>query len=234
MATEIVTASAVSYFIAGDSSLVTSLTNNGIIEAAEDWIAKYCRRWDVGGAHWARDGREEYIDGELSGNVLLKWNPIEAISSVQVVTSSTGAYTYTLTDLECDGIAIASLSAVNPGIVGRLGLRSGAINIWDMGSGCGWDRATRVPFPNHGGGRQRVKVSYTGGYTTIPPAIVLAAKKMSAQVYYNRTRDPTVKATTLGQFSETYGGATTDTSGISAPGEVLSLLENFRSYISMV
>lgn len=233
MSTEIVTASSVSYFIAGDSSLTTSLTNNAILEAAEDWIAKYCRRWSVDGAHWGRETREEYIDGELSSCVMLKWTPIESITSVQVVTSATGAYTYTLTDLECDGIPIASLTALNPGLTGRLGLRSGALNIWDMGSGSGWDRASRIPFPNHGGGRQRIKVSYTGGYTSIPPALKLAAKKMCAQVYYNRTRDPTVKSTTLGNFSESYGAADSS-GGITAPGEVLSLLENFRSYISLV
>lgn len=230
---ELTTTSAVSYYIAGDNSLATALTTH--LAAAEDAIAQFAMRRDLAGVNWLAGSRTEYLDGEIAQSVLLKWTPINAITSVDIITSATTTYTYTLTDLEMDGLPIASLSATVTGQVGRLGLRNTFLTNtlgWQSGTNVGipWGRFS---IPNFGSGRKRVKVVYNGGYQTnaIPPSLIQAAKQLTAQLYYNRTRDPTIKSTTLGQFSESYGSAFI--AGIHL-GAVESLIMPYRCFSNVI
>lgn len=204
-----------------DSTLVTTFLN-----AAEQMIAKSCGRFDPAGAHWISASHTERIDGEWSPDILLKFTPVTAISSVVVTTSASGSYTVDTTLLEMDGIAIASLSTgTSAGVTGRLGYRNNG-----FGSTKAWfDTGIQEPSllsvaPNFGGGGNRVVVAYTGGYAAAPDDLILAANILAASMYRARTRDSSLKSEQLGDYSYTL-----DTqSGAGIPAEVESIIGNYR------
>lgn len=208
-----------------EDTTISSATLTVIANAAESAIARYCGRYSpVSLAHWLSASRVEYIDGESFPHVLLKYTPITAISAVVITTGATTTQSITLTDLECDGIPIASLTAgeTTQGDTGRLGFRAiatGPIASW-------WDYGLTQPgqfrsaIPNFGPGRRRVKVSYTGGYAAAPGDLSYAATVYAAFLYRQKGRDPEVQSETLGQYSVSYKTA----NGVAMPENVADML----------
>ena len=190
-----------------DASLGTALTT--YVAAAEAFIARICGRYDLAGNHWLSASRVEYLDGNNWPAVFLKFTPITAVASVSLVTSSSTTSSYTLTELEVDGIAIADLTTSLAGMQGRLGLRSVVLS-----SPAAWDAGWNPPYspmwdrsPNFGGGRNRVKVTYTGGYTTAPADLALAATMAAATMYRSKDTDYSKKSEGLGEYSYTNADA---------------------------
>ncbi len=213
----------------GDSTWTTSVVS-GFVLSAEAMIARYCGRFDnPTGAHWLTHTRTEYRDGEYADMQPLRWTPVTAVSAVTLVYASGSTKSVTLTDLTMDGIEIASLSASNVGHNGQLWMRSNPEQLWTVDSLSFYSRNQR---PNYGGGRKRVKIEYTGGYATAAsiPDVVLAVQMVTAAMYRNKTHDPNVKSTTLGQFSETYGGVATGSAFDVSQwlGDSISLLQDHK------
>lgn len=224
---ELATASAVQAWTGADATTATAL-----IAHVEARIANYCnRRTEDGSAVWEDSAKTEFIDGELSQGVLLNWRPIVAVSSVTIITSSSTSTSYTLTDLTVDGIEISGLAA-NPAPYGFLMLRNSGTYVWD--SEYIMARSARVSSPNFGAGRKRIKVVYTGGYTTIPSDLTLAAKIACKNVYDAKQVSGSVQSESLGNYSYTNkDGSTIDTNQWSFGG-VLDLLQPYRSYARIV
>lgn len=224
---ELTTTSAVATYL-GDSSLSSSLTT--YLAAAENWIARTCNRWDLGQNHWLTASRTEYIDGNQSPFVMLRWTPISAVSSVDIVTGASTSYSLTLTDLEVDGIAIASLGASSPTLIGRLGLRNTTLagpSAWDV-TPARSDSNRYQDWPNFGGGRNRVKVVYTGGYATVTPIpdLTMAAMELTAAMWRNKDVNPNLKSETLGDYAYVNGDGSATRLG--------SLSEALRNHIRPV
>ena len=175
MALELQTVSAVVAWTGATTTNATIIAN-----AVEARIGNYCNRMTQGGfgTVWTSGSRTEYLSGELSDGVLLKWTPITAVASVTMITANGISTTYTLTDLTVDGIEIADLATVN-GRIGRLQLRSGSW-MWDADYAA--QRRARVSLPNFGDGRNKIKVVYTGGYSTIPDDLKLAALELAKNI----------------------------------------------------
>lgn len=235
MALELSVASAVAAWTG--ASVADATTIAGAVEAR---IGNYCNRMTEDGADiWNRIARVEYLDGELSEGVLLKWTPISAVSSVQIV----GGYTNSaevltdvdLTSLACDGIAIADLSG-NFGRVGMLHYRNSAGRMWE--SDFYSNRTARVPTANFGSGRQRIKVSYTGGFPSgiggMPADLKLAVLVLSKNIYDAKSVSSTLQSESLGNYS--YTNSTGKESGASEllMGNVKDLLQAYRSYANIV
>lgn len=225
---ELTVASAVTAYLGGTTP--TNLTD--LINAAEDRIFGYCRRKAVnsGESSFARDEHIEYLSGELSSGVLLKFTPITAVSAVsRVLSSGAGAGSeeleeIDLTLLSVDGIAIPDLAS-NYGPVGRLQYRNSTHNYWP--SDYATARLSRSPFPNFGSGRQLIKIAYSGGYQTIPGGLKMAATILAAQLYRNQQRDPTLTSERLGEYAYTAGTASEASETFKMPGGVLDLLEDY-------
>lgn len=208
----------------GDPTADATLTQ-AAIDAAEDRIARECGRFDeAAGAHWLSASRTEYLDGEWSKDVLLTFTPITAVATVSIINSATAATSVTLTDLECDGIPIASLAAGTPGRVGRLGLRQ-----YSVGSSAA-AYASGLDFLGDGfqGGSQRVKVTYTGGYATAPKALAQAAMVYAAQLCRDAARDSSIKSESLGDYSVTFADAA---GAADLPPAVSSLIRNYKRLV---
>jgi hypothetical protein len=214
---------------------ISSATLTVLAGAAEATIARYCGRYSaVSLAHWLSASRVEYIDGESFPHILLKWTPITAISAVVVTTGATTTQTITLTDLECDGIAIASLAAgeTTQGDTGRVGFRATAqgpfASWWDYG----WPQPSpmmgRNGIPNFGAGRKRVKASYTGGYAAAPADLSLCATMLAAKLYREQGRDPAVNSRTLGDYSESFGRSQDE----ATLGGLASMLSPYVRYLA--
>ncbi len=210
MALELTTVALIQDYL--QDTTISSATLTVLANAAEATIGRYCGRYSaVALAHWLSSSRVEYIDGESFPHVLLKWTPITAISAVVITTGATTTQSITLTDLECDGIAIASLAAgeTTQGNEGRVGFRATAIgpiaSWWDYGLAQPSPLFARSGIPNFGGGRKRVKVSYTGGYAAAPGDLSLVATMLAAKLYREQSRDPSINSRTLGDYSETFG-----------------------------
>jgi hypothetical protein len=204
----------------GDSS-IPAATLSPYINLAEASIARYCNRYDdKAGAHWLTSSREEYIQGEFSTHVIVKFTPVTAIASVEIMTSATSSQTLTTTNFSCDGIPFASLAQANPGTAGQIAFFSGLLNApaaWDAGYTPIYYPSIGVPYsPNFAGGQKRVRVTYTGGYWTsgtgsqLPGDLIHAATVLAGIWYQRRMRDPSLRSQTLGEFSETYAQATSD------------------------
>lgn len=182
----------------GDPTADATLTQ-AAIDAAEDRIARECGRFDeAAGAHWLTASRTEYLDGELSKDVLLTFTPITAVATVSVIESATASTTVALTDLECDGLPISGLAAGTPGRVGRLGYRRYA-----EPSVAAFAQGYDPFYPRFPGGSQRVKVTYTGGYATAPKALAQAAMVLAAQIYRDAAINLGVQSEGLGDYSYT-------------------------------
>ena len=210
----------------GDTT-VSSATLTVIANAAESSIARYCGRYSaVSLAHWLSASRVEYIDGESFPHILLKYTPITAISAVVITTGATTTQSITLTDLECDGIPIASLTAgeTTQGNEGRVGFRANAsgpcASWWDYGLPQPSILQGRNGTPNFGNGRKRVKVSYTGGYAAAPGDLSFAATAYAAFLYRQQSRDASVQSESLGQYSVSYSTS----NGVSMPDSVADLI----------
>lgn len=211
----------------GDSTL-TSGQVTPYIDAAERLIAHACDRLDPSGNHWLSASHVERIDGEHFPHVLLRFTPVTAIASVAITSDASSSVSIPLTELECDGIAIASLGSNSPATTGRLGYRAsaagGSLTTW-------WDAGLPMPnwawsvrSPNFGGGRSRVVVTYTGGYASAPADLAMAATILAAEMWRAKGRDPDLVSQTLGQFSQTYRqGKDQDTS----LGSVYSLIRPY-------
>lgn len=221
-----------------------STTNATIIaQAVERRIANYCgRRTEDGEATWARAERVEYLSGELHAGVLLKWTPIDAVTSVKIITGSgagAGSETYTdidLAGLALDGIAISDLSAADYAAqVGYLHYRN---------TGQYWDstylsaRQLRIPPGNFGGGRQRVKVVYTGGYASsakpVPDDLKLAALILCKSIHDAKSINGTLQSESLGNYSYTNATGSDVTASETSMGAVKDLLQPYRSYANIV
>lgn len=189
----------------GDSSW-TVATVSAFVAAAEAGVARYCGRSDIpGGAHWLTHTRTEYRNGEYADIQPLRFTPVTAVSAVSIIFASGSTQSLTLTDLTMDGIEIADLTSSVAGVNGVLYMRSNPYQLWNVDSLSPYSRRYT---PNFGGGKKKVKIAYTGGYATAAaiPDVVLAVQMITANMYRNKFHDPNVKSTTLGQFSETYGG----------------------------
>jgi len=213
----------------GASSADATIIANGV----EARIGQYCNRMTQGvgvGTIWSSGTRTEYLTGELSDGLMLKWTPITAVASVTLITSNGVTSDYTLTDLTVDGIEIADLGTVNAR-VGRLQLRAG-VRLWDSQYAAA--RTARVTAPNFGEGRNRIKVVYTGGYSTVPDDLKLAALELCKSVYSAKSINATLQSESLGNYSYTNqtGGEVTQSEFIM--GNVRDLLQNYRSYANII
>lgn len=204
MALELTTVALVQSYLndtTADSALLTIMAG-----AAESEIARLCGRWEIAANYWLTAAHTERFDGEDAKNVLLRFTPVTAISSVVITTGASSSVTVTLTNLECDGIAIASLSASVAGLVGRLGWRTGGTAITSDWFGQGFPEPSLVTpardQPNWGSGENSVVVVYTGGYSAATAIYDLqfAATVLTAQMYRNRGRDPTLQSEHLGSY----------------------------------
>lgn len=196
-----------------------------MVLGAESMIARYCGRFEApSGPHWLTATRVEYKNGEYADIQPLRFTPVTAVSAVTLISASGSTNSVTLTDLTMDGREIADLSASVVGHFGVLYMRSNPDLLWyDSSSFYG-----RRTAPSFGGGKKRVKVSYTGGYATAAsiPDVVLAVQMVAANMYRNRSTDPNLKSITLGNFSETYGGTSTMEAGYL--GDVATLLQDHK------
>jgi hypothetical protein len=222
-----------------------STTNATIIaQAVERRIANYCgRRTEDGDDTWGRVERTEYLDGELSDGVLLKWTPIDAVSSVRLITGSgtgSGSETYTdvdLTSLAVDGVAIPDLGTA--GLAAQKGLlhyRGSSTGMWD--SEFIYARRSRVPVSNFGSGRYRVRVVYTGGYGSpakpIPDDLKAAALILAKNMNDARSVSSTLQSETLGNYSYTNSSSSDAVANENMMGGVKDLLQPYRSYANIV
>lgn len=213
----------------GDSTW-SAATVSAFVLAAESGVARYCGRVDVpSGNHWLTRTRLEYRNGEYADIQPLRFTPVTAVSAVSIIFASGSTQSITLTDLTMDGNEIADLSASVVGRDGVLYMRSNPYQLWsssDVGA------YARRYSPNFGGGKKRVKIAYTGGYANAAaiPDVVLAVQMVTANMYRNKTHDPNVKSTTLGQFSETYGGVEVGSSFNVSQwlGDAISLLQDHK------
>lgn len=204
-----------------------------ILAGVEARIANYCnRKTHDGSAVWEDTAKTEFLDGEWSDGVLLNWRPIVGVTSITQITGSSTSYAYTLTDFTVDGIEIAGLST-NPAPYGRLQMRGGVSSgYWESDGFAA--RRSRVSFPNFGAGRNRIKVVYTGGYTTIPDDLKLAALEACKSVYNAKSVSATLKSESLGNYS--YENVTGAEAGDSEWifGNVKDLLQPYRSYARII
>lgn len=211
----------------------TAIITN-VLAGVEARIANYLgRKQPPGVLRFEDTAYTEYYDGELSDGILLKMTPIVGVTSVTLISNNTTSSAYTLTDLTVDGIEIASLSA-SPALVGRLQMRGGSY-MWD--SDYLSSRHVRVPVPNFGSGRNRIKVVYTGGWTTIPDDLKLAALQACKNVVDRKEVSSTLASETLGNYSYTNvtSSSSDDTSGPEwAFGGVLDLLKPYQSGAGLV
>lgn len=205
-----------------DTSL-SSATLTPIINAAEEWLARRCNRYDVAGNHWLAASHTQYFEGRLAASVLLDFLPVTAVASATIRTSATGTQTVTLTDLALDGIAIADLSASLPGTVGKLEYRNSTVGLawFDRGDSppTSYRRLSRPNFSN-----TYVTVAYTGGYTTAPPMLVRAAIQLSAVMYRMKSVNPTLKSERLGSYDYTLA----DSPGSALFASVAEMIAPFR------
>jgi hypothetical protein len=222
-----------------------SATDAAIIsQAVERRIANYCnRRTENGDNTWSRTSRVEYLTGELSAGVLLKWTPIDAVTSVKIITGTgagSASETYTtvdLTSLALDGVAIADLSSAGyASQVGYLHYRNSSVQMWDSDY---WGaRRGRVPAANFGSGRQRVKVEYTGGYASpakpIPDDLKLAALSLAKSMYDAKSVSGTLQSERLGDYSYTNATASDKAAAEDGFGQVKDLLQSYRSFANIV
>jgi len=228
---ELTSVSAVQTFL--DDTTLTSGQLTPAINAAEDFIARYCNRYDEAGFnHWLTASRVERLDGNLFNHLLLRWTPVTAIASVALTDTASSSTSITLTDLECDGIAIASLST-SPGRTGRLGFRatpkaSAAAwfdSGWPQPSGLSWVRS-----PNFRGTASGVVVTYTGGYASagvLPRDLTYVATMMAASMYRQQTTDPDVISESLGEWSQTRRNGKEEDTTLGSP---FAILERYRRY----
>lgn len=228
MALELCTVSGVVAWTGASTTNATIIAN-----AVEARIGQYCNRMTQGvgvGTIWTSGSRTEYLTGEMSSGVLLKWTPITAIASVTLIINNTSTYSYTLTDLVCDGVEIASLSTTNARN-GWLQIRSG-IEYWDQEYMEA--RRSRSPLPNFGAGRERIKVAYTGGFSTIPDDLKLAALILSKTISDTKSISTGVQSESLGNYSYTNASAADVTAREDVMGSVKDLLQPYRSYANIV
>lgn len=216
---ELTTTAIVQSYLDNTSADATLLTM--MIGAAEAEIARLCGRWEIAGNFWLTAAHTERFDGEDAKNVLLRFTPVTAISSVNITTGASSSVSVTLTNLECDGIAIASLSATVAGLVGRLGWRTGGTAITSDWFGQGYPENTVLPMrdqPNWGSGESSVVVAYTGGYATVAPIYDLqfAATVIVAAMYRNRSRDPSLQSEHFGDYSYVRDILNSNEKGISS------------------
>lgn len=211
-----------------------STTNATIIaNAVEARIGNYCNRMTQGvgvGTIWTSGSRTEYLSGELSDGLLLKWTPITAVASVTMITANGISTTYTLTDLTVDGIEIADLGTIN-GRIGRLQLRAGSY-MWDQEYAA--QRRARVAAPNFGAGRNKIKVVYTGGYSTIPDDLKLAALELAKNIVDAKAVSGTLQSETLGNYSYTNASSADAAASEAVMGSAKDLLQPYRSYANIV
>ena len=228
---ELTTVSAVQAYL-GDTSISSGVLTT-YINAAETEIARRCNRYDDTdqGNHWLTHARVEYIDGECAEYVNLKFTPVSALSSCVVVLSSGSTQTITTTNLTLDGREIADLSSTTPGRFGKLAWRWGSrpsLYNFDVGGPFYGqvDLGVYGMWTGFGGGPQRVKVTYTGGFQTAPADLVMAATQLAAQMYREKDSDPNVKSETLGDFSQTFiDGLAADT--LSRMGTFQTIIANY-------
>lgn len=217
MALELTTASEVSNDLVGGSSLESAVTP--FVFAAERLIQLYCNReTQDGDAAWGRAERTEYISGLCFPVVVLKWTPITAVTSVSIVhgvseaaPSSEIESQIDTTALTCDGIAIDDLATMY-GMHGRLQFRGSESRAWGDGE------------PTFGGGRQKIKVVYAGGWPSgnIPQDLNVAARLLAAHLYRSSRRDGAMKSENLGEYSYTI--ADRDASAFQIPPDVAMIL----------
>lgn len=204
----------------GDATADSTLVQ-AAIDAAEDAIARECNRFDPLGNHWLSGAHTEYIDGENAKDIILTFVPITAIASLDIINAAGSATSVGLTNVECDGLPITGLAAGTPGTVGRVGWRfyPGPITAEAFGAaldhnGRGW-----------GGGSQRVKAVYTGGFAAAPKALAQAAMVYAAQLYRDAARDSNVKSESLGDYSVTFADAA---AAGNLPASVKALIAPYR------
>lgn len=208
---------------AADSDLITSM-----IAAAQAWIARYCNREDTtgNGVHWGTATRTEYLSGNLSEYVMLKFTPITGVTSVDLVTGASTSVSVATTGLTVDGLPISGLAAGTPGSKGKLAYRrgtSGLAHAFDSGRPMG-------PFyggPHFGDAENGVKVVYTGGYTTIPGDLTFACTMVAANMYRSKSLNPNLKSENLGSYAYTRSDGAGKTPGIV---DVDDLLATYRRY----
>lgn len=202
MALELTTVELIQDYLSDITISTSTLTT--LAQAAEAAIARKCGRFDtVNGSHWLSASHTEYFDGDMAQNILLKFTPVTGVSSVTITTSASGAITVATTNLDLDGIAIANLSVSSPGIFGRLGWRQTTTTV-SQWFDYGFPRPNwmwSVGSPNFGDGRNRVAVTYTGGFSVAPDDLKLGATMLAAKMYRERSRDPALIAERLGAYS---------------------------------
>jgi hypothetical protein len=201
---------------------LTSGVMNPFMNAAEAMLAEYVGRRDQSGNHWLSASHTEYLSGEFSDGVRLKWTPVKAVTSVERVESATTDTDYTLTDLAVDGKPISGLSS-DPGTVGILHLRAcaGAPMTLAMFA-AGYPYAASSFY----GGYKRIKVVYTGGYSAAPADASLAATALAATLYRRKSMNPTVESENFGRYGYTNKKGDELTQAI--PPEVASLVDHYR------
>jgi hypothetical protein len=208
MAFELTAVSAVQAYL-GDAS-ITSAVLTPIINAAEAVIARRCNRYDETqqGSHWLTAARIQYIDGEWSDYVQLKFTPVTGITEIAVIYGPSSTQVQTLTNFTCDGREISGLGATTPASKGKLVMRfSNVAYAWSVGLPY-YDYAVDLGiygvWSAFSGGYQRVRVTYTGGFASAPADLARAATMLSAEMYRSQTRNMSVKSETLGDYSVTY------------------------------
>jgi hypothetical protein len=219
----------------GDATL-TSGTMNAYMNAAEAMIARHCGRYDNSGSHWLSASHTEYLNGRMDPGLQLTFTPVKGLTSVERIESASTDTDYTLTDLEVDGIAVASLSTSVYGTAGILHMRYASGRAMSLSAFANGEPYPSMfgrlgeAYPNFGDGHRRIKVVYTGGYTAAPADLALAATIWASTLYRRRSINPTVQSETLGRYSYTNADPSKMES-MAVPPDVRALIDPYRKVL---
>jgi hypothetical protein len=163
-----------------------------LLNTATKWVKDYCNR-PLG---WATQAVVEYATPNDADTIVLKCDPVTAISAIYIVKNAATAYTFTTPEYEW----------TEGGVVRLTGNAVAGWNDWRWGT---FPIGAYVfDKPSFGMGIACVKVEYTGGYATIPEDLQQAVVEIVKGLYQQRTEDTTIESEKLGDYSykRTAGG----------------------------
>lgn len=183
-----------------------------------------------------RDNYTEYYSGNGMQDFVLRNTPVDTSETVAVYLDQTGNFgqdddsfaSTTLLTYGTDYAIVVDNSTISTsGIVRRLGFGLP----FDIGSGRPYGSLTmryRQAIWPYGAGN--IKVTYTGGYATVPADITLATLQMASSIYQSRKYGGAFLpgSERLGEYSYSLVAAKLNGSAANVPGTPANLLKPYR------